>query len=94
MFVAVGMCSSKMRPTISGPPIWILRTRKEKGFDFDPVVLDMLLGHSPSGLPQIALVYNKHKFLAARRRAREEWAAFLVVELFRRVICACLRHVL
>jgi len=68
----------------SGPPIldWtfhdfrrsLVSTLASEDFDFDPVVLDMLLGHVPSKLSSIARIYQKHQFAGTRRGALEAWA--------------------
>jgi integrase len=43
-------------------------------FEYDPVTLDLLLGHAPGSLTPIARIYQQHKFTATRRKALADWA--------------------
>ena len=40
----------------------------------DPITLDLLLGHKPSGLSAVAGVYQRYKFEDERRAALDHWA--------------------
>jgi integrase len=72
----------------------------EGGEGFDPVVLDRLLGHAPTKLTAIGRRYQRQEFAKTRRRALEEWAAFVmrpprtaeIVELPARKSAAQSRH--
>jgi integrase len=44
---------------------------------YDPVVIDLLLGHAPSKLSPVARIYQKFDHAPTRRKALEDWAAFL-----------------
>ena len=44
---------------------------------FDPLAVDMLLGHVPTGLSQIARIYNRYQHAETRRKALEAWADLL-----------------
>jgi integrase len=70
---------------VSDPPLkhWtfhdlrrtLVTTLAAKGFD--PVVIDLLLGHQPSKLTPIARIYQKFEHAATRRKALETWAEHL-----------------
>jgi integrase len=70
-----------------GPPIpaWrahdlrrtLVSTLARKPFRFAPHVLDKLLGHQPSNLSPIALVYQQEEFHDLRREALEAWGHWL-----------------
>jgi integrase len=44
---------------------------------FDPLAVDMLLGHVPTGLSQIARIYNRYQHADTRRKALEAWAKMI-----------------
>ena len=48
-----------------------------KPFRYDPVTLDLLLGHQPSQLSPVARIYQKEKHLDVRRAALESWGEYL-----------------
>jgi integrase len=53
----------------------VATTLASKGFD--PLAVDMLLGHVPTGLSQIARIYNRYQHAETRRRALEAWAELI-----------------
>jgi integrase len=55
----------------------IVSTLAAKPFRFNPVMLDLLLGHQPSQLTPIARVYAREKHLDDRAQALEAWAKHL-----------------
>ena len=50
----------------------------KKPFRFDPVMLDLLLGHQPTMLSAIARIYQQEKHHDDRREASEAWAKHLI----------------
>jgi integrase len=70
-----------------GPPIPAFRAHDlrrtlvsrlaRKPFRFAPHVLDKLLGHQPSNLSPIALVYQQEEFHDLRREALQAWGDWL-----------------
>ena len=57
----------------------LVSTLAAKPFRFDPITLDLLLGHQPSQLSPVARIYQKEKHLDARRAALEAWAKHLTM---------------
>jgi integrase len=57
----------------------IATTLASKGFD--PLAVDMLLGHVPTGLSQIVRIYNRYQHAETRRKALEAWADLLTAPL-------------
>jgi integrase len=49
----------------------------KKPFRFDPVMLDLLLGHQPSRLSAVARIYQREEHHDDRREALEAWAKHL-----------------
>ena len=55
----------------------IVSTLAAKPFRYDPVTLDLLLGHQPSQLSLVARIYQREKHLDVRREALEAWGKYL-----------------
>jgi integrase len=55
----------------------LVSTLAAKPFRYDPVTLDLLLGHQPSQLSPVARIYQKEKHLDVRRAALEAWGEHL-----------------
>jgi integrase len=55
----------------------IVSTLARKPFRFDPVMLDLLLGHQPSRLSAVARIYQREEHHDDRREALEAWAKHL-----------------
>ena len=47
------------------------------GKGFDPIAIDLLLGHTPSGLREIARIYNRYEHKDTRRKALDAWAEMI-----------------
>ena len=56
----------------------LVSTLAGKPFRFSPIMLDLLLGHSPSQLSAIAKIYQREAHLDDRRDAIEQWARHLL----------------
>jgi integrase len=65
-----------------GPPIekWVLHDLRRTivsalaAAGHNPIVLDKLLGHSPTSLSGVAKIYQRHDFAKERRAAIEDWS--------------------
>jgi integrase len=58
---------------------------------FDPIAVDMLLGHVPTGLSQIARIYNRYQHADTRRKALEAWAKLIIAPIGDNVRTLCAR---
>jgi hypothetical protein len=48
------------------------------GLGIAPHVVELLLNHVPAGIKGVAAIYNRHSYLAERRRALEAWASHVL----------------
>jgi integrase len=55
----------------------LVSTLASETFGYDSLVLDKLLGHAPAKLRGVAAIYQRHDYAATRRRALEDWAAYV-----------------
>jgi integrase len=56
----------------------IVSTLAAKPFRYNPVTLDLLLGHQPTSLSPVARIYQREEHLDDRREALEAWAKHLI----------------
>ena len=56
----------------------VVSTLAAKPFRYNPVTLDLLLGHQPSTLSPVARIYQREQHHDDRREALAAWAKHLI----------------